>query len=135
MKKYEKKPLQSKEEAVSTAEVFAVYDQLDQLREEYPDIAAQVNPNYTKKTMMERFLGLYISIRERFHKENIVNRKVYLWLHLLGVLGIHHFYSRHWIKGLLYVAMSWTGVSVGMTFIDWMAAFPKAPDENGRIVV
>lgn len=135
MKKDKEKVHGQQREKVDMAQMVAVYDQLDQLREEHPDIAAQVNPQYGKKTIMERVLGFYISLRERFHKENTVDRKVYLWLHLLGMFGIHHFYSRHWIKGLLYAAMSWTGISVGMTLIDWMAAFPIKADGEGRIRV
>lgn len=135
MKSKRKTEASSQENKVSAVEMVAAYDELDQLREEYPEIAAEVNPKSSKKTVMERLLEFYLSMRERFHKEIAVNRKTYLWLHLLGIVGVHHFYSRHWIKGLLYVAVSWSGVSVGMTIIDWMAAFPKAPDENGMIVV
>ena len=84
---------------------------------------------------MERLLGFYLFIRERFHIETQVNRKTYLWLHLLGGFGIHHFYSRHWIKGLIYLAICWTGISYGMTIIDWLEAFPKKADDNGNIIV
>lgn len=120
---------------VQIAEMVAVYDELDRLREEHPDIAAEINPEYGRKTIIERVLGVYISLRERFHKENIVDRKVYLWLHLLGMFGLHHFYARHWIKGILYIAMSWTGISVGMTLIDWMAAFPQKANGEGKIMI
>ena len=123
------------EERVNGEDVIAAYDELDLLREEHPEIAAEVNPKYAKKTIMERLLGFYLSMRERFHIETQVNRKTYLWLHLLGVFGVHHFYSRHWIKGLIYLAICWSGISIGMTFIDWAAAFPKQADENGQIIV
>ena len=132
-KKKKKAPKQ--EELPNTAEVIAAYDELDQLREEHPEIAAEVNPKYGKKTVMEQLLGFYLSMRERFHIETQVNRKTYLWLHLLGVFGVHHFYSRHWIKGLIYLAVCWSGISIGMTLIDWLGAFPKQADENGMIVV
>ena len=134
MSKKEKKVAQSRER-INAADAMAAYEELDQLRAEHPDIAVEVNPRYGKKTVIERLLGFYLSMRERFHVETQVNRRVYLWLHLLGFLGVHHFYARHWIKGLIYVAISWTGISLGMTFIDWMAAFPKAADENGLITV
>lgn len=133
-KRKKKKPAAQKEH-INAADVVAIYDELDQLREQYPEAAAQVNPKYNKKTFLERMLGVYVSIRERFHIETPVNRKVYLWLHLLGLFGIHHFYAKHWIKGLLYLATCWTGISAGMTFLDWLAAFPKKPDENGCILV
>lgn len=135
MKKSKDRVQRPETEKINAAEMVAAYDELDQLREQYPDIASEVNPQYNKKTVMERLLGFYTAMRERFHKETVVQRKVYLWLHLLGMFGVHHFYARHWVKGLIYLAVCWSGISIGMTLIDWMAAFPKAADENGRIVV
>lgn len=135
MGKKKRKPAKPAEERVRAVELIGVYDELDQLREQYPEAARAVNPNYGKKNLLERLLGFYQAMRARFYTENEVNRRVYLWLHLLGVVGAHHFYARHWIKGLLYLAICWTGVSAGLTLIDWMAAFPKKPDEYGQIVV
>lgn len=134
MSKKEKKNIRT-QERINSADVAALYDELDRLREEYPEAAAEVNPLYNKKTIMERLLGFYLFIQERFHIETQVKRKTYLWLHLLGGFGIHHFYSRHWIKGLIYLAICWTGISYGMTIIDWLEAFPKKADENGNIIV
>ena len=130
-----KKRLAEKEERINSADVIAVYDELDELREKYPEAAAEVNPRYNKKTLMERLLGFYLAMRERFHVATRVKRKTYLWLHLLGGFGIHHFYSRHWIKGLIYLAICWSGISYAMTIIDWMSAFPKQADEDGMIIV
>ena len=130
-----KKKVSKQEERINTADVVAAYEELDKLREEHPEIAAEVNPKYNKKTTIERLLGFYLSMRERFHIETQVNRKTYLWLNLLGVFGVHHFYSRHWIKGLIYLAICWSGIGFAMTFIDFMAAFPKQADENGQITV
>ena len=130
-----KKQAPKQEERLNAKDVIAAYDELDQLREEHPEIAAEVNPKYGEKTVMERLLGFYLSMRERFHIETKVNRKTYLRLHLLGIFGVHHFYSRHWIKGLIYLAICWSGISIGMTIIDWIAAFPKQADENGQITV
>ena len=123
------------EERINGADVVALYDELDRVREEHPEAAAEVNPSYNKKSLLERLLEFYLSVRERFHIETQVNRKTYLWLHLLGGFGIHHFYSRHWIKGLIYLAICWTGISYGLTLIDWLEAFPKKADDNGNISV
>lgn len=130
-----KKKFVQQEEHINSADVIAVYDELDELREKYPEAVAEVNPGYNKKTLMERLLGFYLAMRERFHVETRVKRKTYLWLHLLGGFGIHHFYSRHWIKGLIYLAICWSGISYGMTIIDWMVAVPKEADENGMITI
>lgn len=135
MSKRKKKHTQRQEEKINANEILAMYEELDRVREEHPEIAAEVNPQYGKKTLMERLLELYLAIRERFHVETKVNRKIYLWLHLLGVFGIHHFYARHWIKGLLYLAICWSGIGIGMTLVDWMVAYPKQADENGQIII
>jgi TM2 domain-containing membrane protein YozV len=39
------------------------------------------------------------------------------------------------VKGLLYLAFSWTGIPIAMGLIDWMIAVPKQPDENGMILI
>lgn len=135
MSKKKKKHTQNQEEKINAKEVLAAYEELDRVREKYPEIAAEVNPRYGKKTLMERLMEFYLAIQKRFHVETKVNRKVYLWLHLLGIFGVHHFYARHWIKGLLYLSICWSGIGVAMTLIDWMAAFPKQADENGQITV
>ena len=96
---------------------------------------AEVRPKDKQKTLMERFLEFYLSMHERFHRENPVRKKTYCRLCLLGPFGVHHFYSKHWIKGILYLAISFSGITVAMSLIDWMAAFPKQADENGMIVV
>ncbi len=120
---------------VDPNEVLAAYEELDDLRAAHPDIVAQVRPGDKNKTVMERLMGLYLRMRERFHKETPVNKKTYCWLCLLGPFGVHHFYSKHWIKGLIYLAISFSGITVAMAAIDWMVAYPKQADENGMIIV
>lgn len=66
-------------------------------------------------------------------EKHCVNRKKYLRLCWLGIFGAHRFYSKRYILGVLYLAMCWTGFSVGMTLIDAMIAIPMKPDENGNI--
>lgn len=122
-------------EYVDPKEVIAAYEELDELRAKHPDIAAQVRPKDKKKTFMERLMGFYLKVRERFHKETPVRKKTYCWLCLLGPFGVHHFYSRHWIKGLIYLAISFSGITVAMAFIDWMVAYPKTPDDRGMIII
>ena len=134
MAKKKKKPVEQ-EERINGADIVAVYEELDQLREAHPEIAAEVNPRYGKKTIMERLLQFYLDMHERFHIEVPVKKKTYLWLCVVGMFGVHHFYARHWIKGLLYLAICWTGVSMGLAIIDWVEAFPKQADENGMIII
>lgn len=77
----------------------------------------------------------YYALKEKYDIPKPVKRKTYLWLCLLGIVGANQFYAGHWIKGLFYLALSWTGISIAMGFIDWMIALPKTPDENGMILM
>ena len=116
-------------------DVLAIYDELDELNETNPEAVAAVNKKYAKKNWFDRLLQFYLDMHEKYHIEVPVNKKTYCWLCLLGPFGVHHFYAKHWIKGLLYLAFCWSGIPVAMAFIDWMEAFPKKPDENGMIII
>ena len=65
-----------------------------------------------------------------------VNKGIYLVLCLLvGGAGLHKFYSGKWGQGLLYLALSWTGISVVLALFDLLIAMFKRPDEYGEIQV
>ncbi len=122
-------------ESIDFKDVLAIYDELDELKEENPEAVAAVNKKYAKKGIIDRLLEFYIRMYDRFHIEVPVKKRTYCWLCLLGPIGVHHFYAKHWIKGLLYLAISWTAIPVALSVIDWMEAYPKKPDENGMIIV
>ncbi len=77
----------------------------------------------------------FFEIKDKLDEPNKVNRKKYLWLCLLSIVGANQFYAGHYAKGLFYLALSWTGISVAMGLIDWMAAVPKEADINGNIMI
>ena len=54
---------------------------------------------------------------------------------LLGGAGLHKFYAGKWIQGLLYLALSWTGVSVVLALLDLLVAIFKRTNEYGEIRV
>ena len=65
-----------------------------------------------------------------------VNKGMYIMLCLfLGGLGIHKFYSGKWFMGLLYVAFSWTGISVVLALFDLLGAMFKRTNEHGEFWV
>ena len=88
-----------------------------------------------KGPLWQRIIQSYYDFRDAHTTLNPVKRKTYLWLCLLAGVGINQFYARHWVKGLLYLAFSWTGIPIAMGLIDWMIAVPKQPDENGMIMI
>lgn len=65
-----------------------------------------------------------------------VHKGLYLVICLfLGGAGIHKFYAGKWFMGLLYLALSWTGVSVVLALFDLLGAMFKRTNEYGQIWV
>lgn len=65
-----------------------------------------------------------------------IEYKKYLMLALTcgWFCGAHRFYSGHTIQGVLYLLLSWTGVSFAMTVVDVMILYLKCrPDEEGMV--
>ena len=66
----------------------------------------------------------------------MVKKGVYIGLCLLlGGAGLHKFYAGKWVQGLLYLALSWTGISVVLALFDLLIAMFKRSDVNGEIQV
>ena len=65
-----------------------------------------------------------------------VNKWVYVLLAIFfGGLGAHHFYAGYNGKGILYLVLLVTGISVLLGLIQGVLAVFKTPDANGKIVV
>ncbi|MBQ9643760.1 MAG: hypothetical protein IJV26_06950 [Lachnospiraceae bacterium] len=114
-------------DAEQVKELVALEGELKDLKEQHGIVE--------EGPLWQRIIQGYYDFRDAHTKLNPVKRKTYLWLCLLSVFGINQFYARHWVKGLLYIAVCWTGISIAMGFIDWMIAVPKEPDENGMIMI
>ncbi len=84
---------------------------------------------------IERLLAGYYAFKDSHVKKNPVRRRTYLWLCLLSVFGIHQFYARHPLRGLVYLFLCWTGLPMAFGLVDWMEALPKQTDEEGCILV
>lgn len=111
-------------------EYASMQEELHRLRKQY-----HLPEEEEKETLFARAGEAWYSFREKHTTLNPVNRKKYCWLCLLGFLGVHHFYAGHWIKGLIYVGLCWTGISAGFSLIDWMIALPKEADAEGMILI
>ena len=77
----------------------------------------------------------YFELKEKLDAPKTVNRKTYLRLCALSIVGANQFYAGHYAKGVFYLILSWTGISVAMGLLDWMAAVPKVADEHGNIEI
>ena len=65
-----------------------------------------------------------------------VSKGTYIALCLfLGGAGLHKFYAGKWVQGLLYLALSWTGISVVLALFDLLVAIFKRTNEYGEIRV
>ena len=107
------------------------------------DIAyAQAELNALKKEhgLEEKEKGLKGLITKFFNKREArvkhpVNKKKYLKWGILGIFGAHRFYAKHYVLGVLYLLLCWTGISVTMTLIDLMEVAPMQADENGCVML
>ena len=88
-----------------------------------------------KQGLIERWTARYYTFKDRHVSRNSVRRRTYLWLCLLSVFGIHQFYARHPLRGLVYLSLCWTGLPMAFGLVDWMEALPKQTDEEGCILV
>ena len=107
------------------------------------DIAmAQAELNELKKEhgLEDEEKGLKGLITKYFNKratrvKHPVHKKTYLKLGILGIFGAHRFYAKHYVLGVLYLLLCWTGISVTMTLIDLMEVAPMEADENGCVML
>lgn len=109
------------------SELITMENELKSLKEEH-NIQDQ-------GSFFDRLMLKYYAFKEKHTHRYKVNRKTYLRMHWLGIFGGHHFYARHYIKGIIYLLICWTGISGGLTLIDWMQAVPMKADEDGNIEI
>lgn len=115
-----------RESSLNVRDFVQAADELSRLQEEH---GIQVRRN-----LFERLGAHYLS-RSTTNRSFPVDKKRYCLACLLGMFGVHHFYAGHWLRGLFYLLFCWTGITIGMAMIDWMAAVPKNCDEQGKILV
>lgn len=113
-----------KEERFNFAELALVEDELHEL---------EAQQGLTKEKWWQKLGDWYFNWKETRPRHQ-VNRRVYLWLTVLGGwCGLHRFYEHRWYLGAFYLALCWTGFPVALMVVDWMIAFPMKADEEGKI--
>ena len=108
------------------ADIAYAQDELNQLRKKH---GIEVEEKGLKKLITK-----LLDKREERIKVP-VNKKKYIRLCLLGIFGVHRFYAKQYFVGVVYLLLFWTGISLSMTFVDWMIVAPMQPDENGMILL
>ncbi|PTI67655.1 TM2 domain-containing protein [Staphylococcus succinus] len=67
---------------------------------------------------------------------NEVNKVIYIVLAIfLGGFGIHKFYARKTVIGLLYLVFCWTGIPQILAVVGAIITLFKPADQNGNILV
>ncbi len=83
---------------------------------------------------LKKLITKYFDKREARVKHP-VSKKKYMKLGLLGIFGVHRFYAKHYVLGVVYLLLCWTGISITMTIIDMMEVAPMEADGNGYIML
>ncbi|MBQ4598393.1 MAG: TM2 domain-containing protein [Clostridia bacterium] len=65
-----------------------------------------------------------------------VNKLIYCLLaFLLGAFGAHKFYAGKALWGVIYILLSFTGISSIIAFVELIIALCKKSDHNGNILI
>lgn len=65
-----------------------------------------------------------------------VKKKTYILLTIfLGWLGVHRFYEKRYVLGVVYAALCWSTISLFLSFTDLLIAIPIKADEDGNIMI
>lgn len=80
--------------------------------------------------------GFGQKISEEFHGKHVVNKVAYILLALFfGGLGVHKFFAKKYILGVIYLVFCWTFIPSLVAFIEAIIAITKTADNFGNISV
>lgn len=118
-----------KKERVSPGEYFALQQELEETKRQYGIIDEP-----KKEGRISRAISGFFDRRDAREKQ-LVSKKKYMLLMLLGIVGAHRFYAKQYVAAIFYLATCWLGISIAMTIIDVLVVIPMPPDENGNIPI
>lgn len=124
-----KKQPKAKSEDVSAEDMLLAQMELEELQRKYG-----VEDEPKREGRISRAISGFFDRRDAREKQ-LVSKKKYMLLMLLGIFGAHRFYARQFPTALFYLATCWTGISTAMTVIDVLVVIPMQPDENGNILI
>jgi hypothetical protein len=117
----------SKDEKVDINEFIAAEEELSNLKKEL---------GIKQKThIWKKILNLIVDHKEKRLPVRISKKKYCLLALFGGIFGIHQFAVKKYITGVIYLLVSFTGLSFAMSILDiWYAAFLKG-DEDKRVII
>ena len=124
-----KKQPKAKSEDVSAEDMLLLQMELEETKRKYG-----IEDEPKKEGRISRAISAFFDRRDA-RENQLVSKKKYMLLMLLGAFGAHRFYAKQYPTALFYLATCWLGISVAMTVIDVLAVIPMQPDENGNILL
>lgn len=116
-------------QTVDVAQYVALQRELEETKRQYGIVDEP-----KKEGRISRAISNFFDRRESREK-HLISKKKYMLLMLLGIVGAHRFYARHYGVAVFYLLTCWLGVSIAMTIIDALVVIPMPPDENGNILL
>lgn len=81
-----------------------------------------------------QFVCLWLVVKMKSKKS--VNKLLYcLLIILFGSVGVHKFYAKKYVSGILYLGFVWTGIPEILTIIDLIWAVTRKADSEGNILI
>lgn len=115
------------EDTFRVSELIAAEEELQQLKEKYGETE--------KEPLWKRLITSYAEKKANRVPKEIAKKKYCLTAFFGGWLGIHCFMTGKKGQGILYLLLSFTGISFLMSILDiWYALFLQT-DENGKIKI
>jgi len=121
--------IEQTKETYDVADFVAAETELQELKEKY-NISSE-----EKKPLWKKIGDKYAAYKDSIKPVTISKKKYCLTTLFFGWLGVHQFMTGKKVAGVLYLLVSWTGISFAMSVLDiFYAVFLKA-DENHCISI
>ena len=96
----------------------------------------KININIVNENNAVQNQSQVVNTQQATYGMHYVNKWLYVLLAIFfGGFGAHHFYAGYNGKGILYLVLLITGISVLLGLIQGILAVFKTPDANGKIAV
>ena len=96
----------------------------------------KININIVNENNAVQNQSQVVNTQQATYGLHYVNKWVYVLLAIFfGGLGAHHFYAGYNSKGIFYLLLFVTGISIILGFFQGVLALFKTPDANGKIMV
>lgn len=121
--------IEQAKENYDVADFVAAEAELQELREKHNISGEEKNP------LWKKIGDKYVEYKESIKPVTINKTKYCLITLFLGWLGVHQFMTGKKVAGVLYLLVSWTGISFAMSVLDIFYAVFLKVDDNKCITI